>query len=138
MAPAPSLAAPVLDRPAVVRVHACRVSDETGCRPLTDRERAVLDLMLHDGVPDVASLREQARQVQVTDSCRCGCPSIYLGQGEDGGWREVSSAGVRDTDDGIYLSVNRRGLYTLDYMWVGDSAPKEFPDVEQLEVNKDG
>ncbi|MBB3678310.1 hypothetical protein [Modestobacter versicolor] len=47
-------------------------------RPLTRDERAVLDALLADDVPDVATLRVQASTVLATRGCSCGCGTIDL------------------------------------------------------------
>src|SRR5688572_13393530 len=50
-------------------------------RPLTQRERAVLDALLTVDFPDVATLRHQATEVAVVGTCGCGCPSIDFQHG---------------------------------------------------------
>ena len=47
-------------------------------RPLTDEERASLEYLLTDDVPDVAFLRAQAGTAVVSGRCDCGCATIDL------------------------------------------------------------
>jgi hypothetical protein len=47
-------------------------------RPLTERERDTLDLMLSLEAPGLAELREQAATARVSSECPCGCANIDL------------------------------------------------------------
>jgi len=47
-------------------------------RPLSEREREILDLLLSLEVPGIAELREQAPTAQVVGMCECGCATIDL------------------------------------------------------------
>jgi hypothetical protein len=47
-------------------------------RPLTSDERALLDALLRHEFVGVGALRVQARQVQASPGCTCGCGSIDL------------------------------------------------------------
>ena len=45
-------------------------------RPLTDREREVLNALLAVNFPGAPAMRAQATLVRVVGGCGCGCPSI--------------------------------------------------------------
>jgi hypothetical protein len=47
-------------------------------RPLTPREKAVLDLLLSVDYPGVNELREQAGEAVVVGTCDCGCPTFTV------------------------------------------------------------
>lgn len=50
-------------------------------RPLTQRERAVLEALLAVDFEGVETLRGQAAQAVVVGTCSCGCPSIDFQHG---------------------------------------------------------
>lgn len=102
-------------------------------RPLTTRERAVLDALLDVG--GLEGLRPQADTATVVSACDCGCPSIDFRRGR--GMTVVAEADAPDSADGLFL-------YTLDHPadgpvlggieWVAaqHGPPAEFPTPEQL------
>jgi hypothetical protein len=47
-------------------------------RPLSPRERDLVEFLLTGDFPGVEALREQARQARVIGRCDCGCPTIDL------------------------------------------------------------
>lgn len=55
-------------------------------RPLTERERAVLDALLAPDFDGAEQLGHEARQAVVGGGCDCGCPSVgfYKQPGADG------------------------------------------------------
>lgn len=55
-----------------------RAMTEDRTRPMTPEERALLDFLLTDAIPDVATLRAQAADAMMTGSCSCGCPTVDL------------------------------------------------------------
>jgi hypothetical protein len=60
-------------------------SEPIEARPLTDREREVLDFMLAVDDPRIPALREQARSARVIGQCTCGCATIDLEVDRDSG-----------------------------------------------------
>ena len=47
-------------------------------RPLTDGEKRLFEILLHETFEGVEQLREQARYVRVVGTCGCGCRTIDL------------------------------------------------------------
>lgn len=104
-------------------------------RPLTDRERAVLDALLAVEFPGVETLRAQA--VEVVGVCGCGCPSIDFQRGR--GMAVRADATVPDTYDGLFLYTvedPERGelLGGIEWVSVSDTSPAEFPAPDLLEI----
>ena len=127
---APELPIGVLDtRPAIG--HSALV-EPTSARRLTERERDVLAAVVarvSDGLPNLTS---QVAGATVVGTCGCGCPTIHFGHGL-GGIEKVADVAVRDTHDAVLLYVAADGsLDSLEYMWVGDSIPTEFPPPDEL------
>ena len=105
-------------------------------RPLTPRERAVLDTLL--GSTDGA-LRSQAADVRVVGTCGCGCPSIDFEPGYGLGMTVRADAVVRGTHAGLFLySVKdqQRGevLGGIEWDSVEDTDPPEFPSHDLLDI----
>ncbi|WP_207211905.1 hypothetical protein [Promicromonospora panici] len=116
--------------------HTSEPSDGSMPRPLTDRERSVLDALLAAEFDGVADLREQAKTVVVGGICGCGCPSIDFDHstGERGTWVRVN-AGIRDSHgDGLFLYTMGPWLGGIEYVGVGETDPREFPDSSLLTV----
>ncbi|GLY34978.1 hypothetical protein Amsp01_010020 [Amycolatopsis sp. NBRC 101858] len=98
-------------------------------RPLTPRERAVLDLVLATDFPGAAELRVQARTAWVTGRCACGCPTIDLAVDDAAPVADVGSGvavEVDVADGGLIVFVDDGRLSGLEYWTVGDT-PAEFP-----------
>lgn len=105
-------------------------------RPLTQRERAVLEALLAPDFPGVEPLRNQVADVRVVGVCGCGCPSIDFAQGPMNIRVNASARG----------SLNGLFLYTVDdagqgevlggIEWVGVSAedPDELPQPAELDI----
>ncbi|HZC52138.1 MAG TPA: hypothetical protein VE441_06535 [Mycobacterium sp.] len=105
-------------------------------RPLTARERAVLDALLAVDFDGVEQLRREAKDAVVVGGCDCGCPSIdfynQVGEGMD----IRVNAGVDGTFDGLFLYTVGGHLGGIE--WVGNSEeadPDEFPDPERLTIS---
>lgn len=114
-------------------------------RPLTVRERAVLDALLTLDFDGVEGLRGQAAKAEVLRGCECGCPSINFFNGLTDGMSIVVNAGVKDsmTYDGLFLfTVHLPDVgYVLGGIeWVGqsDSDPDELPRPEDLTITPAG
>jgi hypothetical protein len=54
-------------------------------RPLSKEERALLEWLINNGIPDVQKYASQLKDVIVVGGSTCGCPTIDLavGQSED-------------------------------------------------------
>lgn len=98
-------------------------------RALTERERDVLEVVVRRAGAAHPGLAAQLAQLSVVGTCGCGCPTIYFGHDEKGaGVEKVADVAVRDTYDSILLFVSEHGyLDSLEYVWVGDDIPAEFP-----------
>ncbi|MEV0903180.1 hypothetical protein [Actinoplanes sp. NPDC049802] len=108
-------------------------------RPLTQREQAVLDALLAVDFPDVATLRRQATEVAVVDTCGCGCPSIDFQQGRGLGMTIRVNAGVQGSHNGLFLYTiedPQRGEVLGGIEWVGveETDPDELPSPELLDI----
>jgi hypothetical protein len=108
-------------------------------RPLTQRERAVLDALLDVDFPDVETLRDQATELTVVGTCGCGCPSIDFQHGRGLGMTIRVNASVRDTHAGLFLYTTedpQRGevLGGIDWVGVEEADPDELPPPELLDI----
>jgi len=98
--------------------------DQAFC-PYSDRQRLGAE-----------RLGTQFAGAKVVGTCGCGCPSIYFAHNAKvGGVEVVAEAAIDGTDDAVLLFVNSGGdLHSMEYMWVSDSPPSEFPDVSALKA----
>jgi hypothetical protein len=108
-------------------------------RPLTQRERAVLDALLAADCRDAEILRPQAADVVVVGTCGCGCPSIDFARGRGLGMTIQVDARVGDSYDGLFLySIEdpQRGaiLGGLEWTSVAATSPAEFPAPDLLDI----
>ena len=126
---------PIGTRRAGARSGSLTPVDQPAARDLTVREREVLDALLAAGLPDAERLRSQVPRLTVAGVCGCGCPTILFAHDAKGeGIEIVADARVAGTDDAALLFVNARGdLDSLEYVWVSESPPSEFPPVSAIE-----
>ncbi|GGN98360.1 hypothetical protein GCM10010112_91310 [Actinoplanes lobatus] len=108
-------------------------------RPLTQRERAVLEALLAVDFPDVETLRRQAAEVVVVDTCGCGCPSIDFQHGRGLGMEIRVNAGVRGSNGGLFLYTiedQQRGelLGGIEWVSVEETDPDELPMPDLLDI----
>jgi hypothetical protein len=108
-------------------------------RPLTQRERAVLDALLAVDFEGVETLRRQAGEVAVVGTCDCGCPSVDFEHGRGLGMAVRVNAGVRGSHDGLFLYTieeRLRGEVLGGIEWVGveETNPDELPSPELLDI----
>ena len=109
-------------------------------RPLTERERAVLDALLSVEFDGVEELRAQAADVAVVGRCPCGCPSVDFQRGRGSGMSIRVNAGVRDDSyDGLFLYTvedPERGELLGGIEWVAGSGPdpEELPSPDTLDI----
>jgi hypothetical protein len=72
-------------------------------RPLTERERATLDLLLSADLRERDELGEQACSVSVVGRCACGCPTITLCvEGEQKEGHDYLVAETNSKDEGAF------------------------------------
>jgi hypothetical protein len=108
-------------------------------RPLTERERAVLEALLAVDLRGVETLRRQASEVIVIGTCGCGCPSIDFHQGGDLVMKIRVDATVPESYDGLFLYTiedPQRGevLGGIEWVGVGHTNPDEFPPPNLLDI----
>lgn len=104
-------------------------------RPLTGRERAVLDALLAVPFDGAESLREQARSVEVIGRCDCGCPSIDFHREPGVGMHIHVNAGVVGTYNGLFLFTVGTKLGGIEYVGNSDEEdPIELPDPARLTI----
>jgi len=108
-------------------------------RPLTERERAVLEALLGVEFPGVEPLRRQAEAVVVVGTCGCGCPSIDFRHDRGRGMVIRVDAALPDSYDGLFLHTvddPRQGevLGGIEWVSVSDTDPAEFPPPELLDI----
>lgn len=110
-------------------------------RPLTQRERAVLNKLLSVDFDGVQRLREQADHVEVVEVCGCGCPSIDFVLGRGLGMSIPVNASVRGSEfDGLFLwtiADADLGEVLGGIEWLSNSEdldPDEFPDPVLIEI----
>jgi len=122
--------------------HACRVKHDPP-RPLSARERLMLDLLLSSDFAGVAELREQARSALVVGRCDCGCPSVdlqavvaapaaRLASRLVPSELEVVPVGDKPPGQVILLADDGR-LSCLGYVFFGQT-PAEWPDPSRVRV----
>ena len=105
-------------------------------RPLTHRERAVLDALLSADFPGVEALRAEAEDVEVVGGCGCGCPSIDFRKEPGVGLHiRVNAAIAGGSYDGLFLFTIQDHLGGIEYVGSsGKKDPAEFPDPTLLIV----
>jgi hypothetical protein len=106
-------------------------------RPLTTKERAVLDFLLSLDFPGARELRDQAEKAVVIGRCGCGCPTVDLTVDE-----RAESAELADRNPVEATAANNEGLQlllftrhgrleSLELVWYEDGPPPaEFPALE--------
>lgn len=105
-------------------------------RPLTQRERDVLDTLLAADFPDADAFRAQADDVEVVGVCGCGCPSIDFHKEPGFGLHvRVNAAIAGESHDGLFLFTLGDHLGGIEYVGnSGEKDPTEFPDPAMLIV----
>ena len=103
-------------------------------RPLTERERAVLEALLAVDFPGVEALRREAADALVVGTCGCGCPSIDFNRGQ-GGMTVRVNASVRGSHEGLFLyTLEGEVLGGIEWMSVEETDPAELPPPEVLDI----
>ncbi|WP_130343866.1 hypothetical protein [Herbihabitans rhizosphaerae] len=108
-------------------------------RPLTQRERAVLEALLAVDFPGVEELRRQVADVVVVDMCGCGCPSIDFQRDHGLGMEVRVNASIPGSHNGLFLYTiedPRRGKLLGGIEWVAgeDTNPDELPAPDRLDI----
>ncbi|MBO0838028.1 MAG: hypothetical protein J2P28_21285 [Actinobacteria bacterium] len=104
-------------------------------RPLTMRERAVLDALLSADFDGVEDLRRQANTSVVVGECVCGCPSIDFHKERGVSMQVRVNAAVEGSYDGLFLCTVGDRLDGIEWVSASDRRdPTEFPDPEVLAV----
>lgn len=104
-------------------------------RPLTERERAVLEALLAVDVDGVDELRRQVDALRVVDTCDCGCPTIHFttepqdGVVSWGHWAEAPQVAILLTRGGRLQGVECVGTQ--------EPPPSEMPDPATMVVSLD-
>jgi hypothetical protein len=107
-------------------------------RPLTAREREVLEFLVSIDSPAAAALRAQVAVVRVTGECECGCGAITL----DVDRERVQPAGARfpitthndppDPEETLWLMLwgEEGWISDVEIAWVSAEAPRGLPSTE--------
>ena len=108
-------------------------------RPLTQRERAVLEALLAVDLEDAETLRRQAAEVVVVGTCGCGCPSIDFQHGRGAGMAVRVNAGVRGSGNSLFIYTiedpqQRQVLGGIEWVGVEETDPDELPSPELLDI----
>jgi hypothetical protein len=109
-------------------------------RPLTTREREVLEALLSVDFPGVDGLRRQARELQVVGMCGCGCPSVDFQRDRGLGMIVRVNARLSDSYDGLFLYTLQDpelGEILGGIEWVGggsETIPGQLPEPHLLSV----
>lgn len=102
-------------------------------RPLSEREREVVELFVATAFVGAESVAESLQCLRVSGACDCGCPTVYF-DSDQSGLVVAAEASVAGTDDSVLVFVNARGcLSSLEYVWI-DPPPAEFPPPAALAV----
>jgi len=101
-------------------------------RPLTDRERAVLDWMLLGDFDGADAYRAQVAELRVRGICGCGCPTIDFVTDHPGMASQLPREGwLRDSSVQVSLFARNGVLTMLDLTdYVGLTT--QFPDPSDL------
>jgi hypothetical protein len=113
--------------------HYGRMSEQFP-RPLSERERAVLDALLSVDFTGVDALRQQARDVSVLGKCECGCPTVHFSTDERRNRLVADADTAPYAGQSVLLFVTDDGLDSLEVAWTTDQPPVEFPAAEDLIV----
>ena len=106
-------------------------------RPLSDRERALLELLLAEEFPGAAALRAQARTVRVR-GLHEGLPTVVLLEADSDAPRAevvhtVPVEAVVRGEGELLLFVKQGLLDSIELVTYGEVRPTELPSVGALE-----
>jgi len=97
-------------------------------RPLTDRERAAVEVMLSVEFDGAQMYRDQIDTLRVAGTCGCGCLTIDFARAEKGQGEEMLTEAY--TENALVMLFAHSGrLSCLEYAPVSDELPmpSEFP-----------
>ena len=104
-------------------------------RPLTKRERSVLDAML-TVLDDSSPLRQGVDELVVVYECDCGCPTIHFTNDDPRTWPVAEAYTDFERGEEVILFASHDVLWRLEWTGRPDPAPSEFPDPADLTVWK--
>jgi hypothetical protein len=105
-------------------------------RALTDVEWSVLAVLVDaTRSPDLLA---QLAAVRVTQECKCGCPTIsFASPAVSETMLVVAEAEAEDGAGSVLLFATTTGLLvSLEYAWVSDIPPSEFPSADSLTTRR--
>ncbi|HVE26675.1 MAG TPA: hypothetical protein VNC22_14800 [Sporichthya sp.] len=105
-------------------------------RALTARERDVLAAWLSVDLPQADRFRRQAEVAVVVGTCGCGCPSIDFHREPGVGMDVLANAGIRGTDDGLFLFALGDRLGGIEYVGVSGDDSAELPHPNLLSISR--
>lgn len=108
-------------------------------RPLRERERAILDLLLSNDAEGVAELRAQVPHATVVGRCKCGCPTIDIAVERDAAPPSSITrrpaidcfSREREAIDEVFdlmLWVEGGYITGIELVYYDDDKPAEFPE----------
>lgn len=135
----------LIDRCRVALAPSVKKPLDSHKRPLTPEERQLLDAFLGRDFPGAAELREQARSVEASQGCPCGCGTISLHPSDASEWPHATvrsnplSAGTvvdesGEAVGGLLLFLKDGILDSFEVYSFGDPLP--LPPVELVEWEK--
>lgn len=106
-------------------------------RPLTTREREVLEFFASIAGPAGKAPRSQAATASVVAECECGCGAIDLSVDEKAPRAEVESPIVTlhdpvDRPETLWLMLwlEAGRILGIEVAWIADEAPRGLPSVD--------
>jgi hypothetical protein len=101
-------------------------------RPLTERERGVLDALLSAEFVGAEDFRRQSMAARVVGRCGCGCPSIDFTNVPGNGLTVLVDAGITGTDDSLFLFSLGDSLGGIEYVGVSEGTATELPEPSSI------
>lgn len=106
-------------------------------RQLTNEERSLLDFLLSANFPGKDALTEQAKQIEVSGECDCGCGTVDF--------RLAASAAKSNAREPIFVEAYGEGvdvlllvrdgyLQSMEIVHHAGAAPGGFPQPEKLRL----
>ncbi|MEO8969350.1 MAG: hypothetical protein ABI427_17665, partial [Solirubrobacteraceae bacterium] len=108
-------------------------------RPFSEREEAILRLMLSVDGPGIGALREQADAAMVVGRCSCGCATVDLAVDRSRAPRSLLTqspivetqtkpgAAEHNVPVDVLLFLDDGWLSSLEIVYFDDAIPDEFP-----------
>ena len=109
----------------------------TECRPLTERERELLEFMLTADFPGRDELKAQANGAEVCWECACGCGTINVELKEPyirAATREPIPVEAYGKGADVLLFVRPGLLSSLEIVNHGDARPLPYPSANNLQL----